>query len=130
MFNDISLVNNIYSQQAKNGIDWFLKVQQQHTKINHELNGQSYNNVGDIVSLSNLNNKSLFFGTPSRKFNNEQQISIAKDISLSMLNNIYDFAIIYQYRPKNTVLQVGDVRSGALAPNTCIMINFLLYIGY
>lgn len=96
LFENIEKVTNLYSQKANNGIQWFLNVQSQETKINHELNGQSYQDIGKILSKNSLNGKSLFFGTPSRKFNNQQQIEIAKDISKSILYGIYDFAIIYR----------------------------------
>ena len=69
LFENIDLVNNLYSKKCHNGIEWFTQVQTQKNKINHELNGQSYNNIGLIFNNKSLNNKSLFFGTPSRKFN-------------------------------------------------------------
>lgn len=96
LFKNIDQVDNIYSQEASNGIEWFLKVQSEKDKINHELNGQSYSNIGKVLNDKNLDNKSLFFGTPSRKFTAQQQIDIAKDISKSVLYGIYDYAIIYK----------------------------------
>lgn len=96
LFENIDLVNNLYSKKCHNGIEWFIQVQTQKNKINHELNGQSYNNIGLIFNNKSLNNKSLFFGTPSRKFNENQQIDIAKDISKSILYGIYNYAIIYK----------------------------------
>lgn len=95
LFENIDQVTNLYSQKADNGIEWFLNVQSQTNKINHELNGQSYNDIGEILSKDSLKGRSLFFGTPSRKFNAQQQVEIAKDISKSVLYGIYDFAIIY-----------------------------------
>ena len=65
-------------------------------KINHELNGQSYADIGSILNQTLFNHKSLFFGTPSRKFNEELQHNIVKDVSASIVNGIYDYAIIYQ----------------------------------
>lgn len=96
LFTNIDMVDNLYSQESNNGIEWFLKVQSESDKINHELNGQSYTDIGKILNEKTLHNKSLFFGTPSRKFNEQQQIEIAKDISKSILYGIYDYAIIYQ----------------------------------
>lgn len=95
LFKDILLIDNLYSQGVKNGFEWFLNVQKESTKINHELNGQSYSNIGQVLNHDKLFGKSLFFGTPSRKFTEEQQILIAKNISQSMMNNIYDYSIIY-----------------------------------
>lgn len=95
LFKNIEKVSNIYSQEVENGIEWFLKVQSEKSRINHELNGQSYQDIGKILNVESLNGKSLFFGTPSRKFNEEQQVSIAQDISKSILYGIYDYAIIY-----------------------------------
>lgn len=96
LFENIDFVDNIYSRKCNNGIEWFIQVQSQNTKINHELNGQSYNNIGLILKNNSLNNKSLFFGTPSKKFNEQQQIDIAKSISKSILYGIYNYAIIYK----------------------------------
>lgn len=96
LFTNIEQVTNLYSQKTYNGIEWFLNVQSQATKINHELNGQSYQNIGAILQKPILNNHSLFFGTPSRKFNPHQQVEIAKEISKSILYGIYDHAIIYK----------------------------------
>lgn len=99
LFENIQFIHNSYSNKSNNGIEWFLQVQSQETKINHELNGQSYQDIGDILSKDTLKGKSLFFGTPSRKFTAQQQIDIAKEISKSILYGIYDFALIYsQYQ--------------------------------
>jgi hypothetical protein len=95
LFNNIDNVLNLYSNAANNGIEWFISVQKENTKINHELNGQSYTNIGKILNKSEFNNLSLLFGTPSRKFNEKQQKDIVKDISESVLNNVYDFSLIY-----------------------------------
>ena len=96
LFKNIEYVTNLYSNKAANGLEWFMNVQTESNKINHELNGQSYSNLGETLDNALLNNKSLFFGTPSRKFNPEQQVEIAKDISKSVLYGIYTYAIIYQ----------------------------------
>lgn len=96
LFKNIEYVTNLYSNKAANGVEWFMNVQTESNKINHELNGQSYSNLGETLDNALLNNKSLFFGTPSRKFNPEQQVEIAKDISKSVLYGIYTYAIIYQ----------------------------------
>lgn len=96
IFEDLNNINNIYSKGTNNGIEWFLSVQKQKTKINHELNGQSYNNIGELLKIKELDGLSLFFGTPSKKFNNQQQEDIVVDISKSILNKVYDFALIYK----------------------------------
>lgn len=96
LFKNIEYVTNLYSNKAANGVEWFINVQTENNKINHELNGQSYSNLGSVFEERSLEGKSLFFGTPSRKFNTEQQVEIAKDISKSVLYGIYTYAIIYQ----------------------------------
>lgn len=96
LFENIDFVDNLYSKKCNHGIEWFINVQSQKNKINHELNGQSYDDIGILLNNKSLNNKSLFFGTPSRKFNEQQQIDIAKDISKSILYGIYNYAIIYK----------------------------------
>lgn len=95
MFKNINNITNLYSEKSHNGIEWFLHVQSQKNKINHELNGQSYQHLDLILDNPLLHNKSLFFGTPSRKFNEQQQIEIAQQISQSVLAGIYDYALIY-----------------------------------
>lgn len=96
LFTNIDQVTNLYSKKSHNGIEWFLNVQTEATKINHELNGQSYQDIGALLQQPLLDNQSLFFGTPSRKFNPHQQVEIAKEISKSILYGIYDHAIIYK----------------------------------
>jgi hypothetical protein len=96
LFKNIDNIDNLYSKKCKNGIEWFLNVQKSTTKINHELNGQTYENIGNILNVKELNNKSLFFGTPSRKFNESQKTKINEDINLMLLNNVVDFSFIYK----------------------------------
>lgn len=95
LFEDIGKIQNKYSKGCGSGIEWFLHVQKEETKINHELNGQSYQDIGLLLNQDELKNHSLFFGTPSRKFDDKQQIEIIKDINTSILNKVYDFAFIY-----------------------------------
>lgn len=95
LFKDISLINNNYSHKSRNGLEWFLKVQTQKTKINHELNGQTYN-LEKIINSKNFDKETLFFGTPSRKFNKNQQIEIIKDINDMLINKVVDYAIVYK----------------------------------
>jgi hypothetical protein len=96
LFKDISSINNVYSKGVKSGLEWFINVQKQDSKINHELNGQSYSNLGKILNNSEFDFLSLLFATPSRKFNDHLQKEIIKDISLSILNKVYNFALIYK----------------------------------
>lgn len=95
LFKEINHVKNRYSFECSNGIEWFLRVQKESTKINHELNGQAYFDIGSVLNHKEYKNMSLFFGTPSNKFNHEQQMAILNDISHSVLNHVYDFAMIY-----------------------------------
>lgn len=95
LFRDINNINNIYSKGVNSGLSWFINVQKQDSKINHELNGQSYSNIGKILNDSEFDEYSLLFATPSRKFNDDLQKEIVKDVSLSILNEVYDFALIY-----------------------------------
>lgn len=96
LFTNIDSVTNLYSNKAHNGVEWFINLQTENAKINHELNGQSYSDLGAVLQIPELVEKSLFFGTPSRKFNEHQQVEIAKDISKSVLYGIYTYALIYQ----------------------------------
>lgn len=94
LFTDIDEVNNPFAISCFNGLEWFVNIQNQKDKINHELNGQSYNLKGIISFIEN--DVSLFFGTPSRKFNTVQQEEIAKQISLAVKNNVYDLVLVYE----------------------------------
>lgn len=96
LFKEIDLIDNVYSKGVGSGIEWFLNVQKQGTKINHELNGQSYDDIGSILGCGDLKHHSLLFCTPSRKFSEEQQHEIITDVSDSILNQVYDFAFIYK----------------------------------
>lgn len=113
LFKDIDLIDNIYSKGARSGIEWFLNVQTQDTKINHELNGQSYNRVGEILNCKELNETSLFFCTPSRKFSEDQQLEIIDDVSSGILNSSYDLAFIYKdYKVHlNHQIKIFDINS-------------------
>lgn len=101
LFDDIENVNNPFAVSCSNGIEWFISVQNQNDKVNHELNGQAYMNLDQILNVEELNNKSLLFGTPSRKFNQEQQATIAKEIIVAIENEIYDFAMIYRQQQQH-----------------------------
>lgn len=94
IFDNITMIENRFSVQALNGIDWFLNIQKKETKINHELNGQSYN-LKMITKDENLKDKKIFFGTPSRKFNEALQNEIQEKIIQNVLDGSIDFAIIY-----------------------------------
>jgi hypothetical protein len=95
LFKDIELIDNVYSKKVNSGLEWFLNVQKQDSKINHELNGQSYRDIGEILDIDNLKGCSLLFATPSRKFNEAQQVQIIKDVNLSITNKVYTFAVVY-----------------------------------
>jgi len=94
LFSDVSNVQNPFAVECSNGIEWFIKIQSQSKKINHELNGQAYD-LGQLIKGINLRTY-LFFGTPSRKFTVEQQNEIAKQIVLSIQNSVYSLAIVYK----------------------------------
>jgi hypothetical protein len=94
LFSDVSQVQNPFAIQCSNGIEWFLNVQSQAKKINHELNGQAYD-VGQLIEDIDSNTY-LLFGTPSRKFNQLQQKEITEQIALSIKNDVYSLAIVYK----------------------------------
>jgi hypothetical protein len=94
LFSDVSKVKNPFAIACANGIDWFVKIQSQSKKINHELNGQAYD-LGEVINGIEKGTY-LFFGTPSRKFNEEQQKEIAEQIKLSIENDVYHLALIYK----------------------------------
>lgn len=99
LFDSLDLVENPFALACHHGIEWFLQVQKTKTKINHELNGQAYMNIGEIYKDNKLKNISLLFGTPSRKFNEAQQKLIIEQIAQSIVDKIYDMALVYaQYQ--------------------------------
>jgi hypothetical protein len=75
-FNDVSQVNNVFCIECNSSLEWYLKLNEVSTdKLNHELNGQI---IGDI-----------YFGTPSDRFTDDQQIEILKlIIDYIKLNNL------------------------------------------
>jgi Protein of unknown function (DUF1152) len=91
LFADVSKVQNPFAVACSNGIEWFIKIQSQANKINHELNGQAY----DLKDMG-FQGQLLFFGTPSRKFNADQQKDIAIQISTSIQNDVYNLAFVYK----------------------------------
>lgn len=104
IFNNIDNVFNRFSQPCNNGLEWFLHVQDSDTKINHELNGQAYS-LDQIFNDEIVKDKVLFFGTPSRKFNAQQQKEIAEQIYNAIINSVYHVALIYkeQLNEKSTM---------------------------
>lgn len=94
LFSDVEQVKNPFAISCSNGIEWFVKIQSQEKKINHELNGQAYD-LSQLINGIQIETY-LLFGTPSRKFNKEQQKEIAEQIALSLRNAVYQLAIVYK----------------------------------
>lgn len=94
LFSDVSKVQNPFAIACSNGIEWFVKIQNQSKKINHELNGQCYDLSGILEGVDK--GTLMFFGTPSRKFNNVQQKEIAEQIASSIENDVYNIALVYK----------------------------------
>lgn len=95
IFQDISQLRNPYAFACNSGVEWVLKVQSCKEKINHELNGQTYSDIGKVLNIPALGGKSLFFATPSHKFNAEQ-ISEIIDLTVCAIRfDVYDSAIVY-----------------------------------
>ncbi|TSC57578.1 MAG: Uncharacterized protein Greene041619_1094 [Candidatus Peregrinibacteria bacterium Greene0416_19] len=95
LFDDLEGVQNPYAIECGNGLEWFLQVQNARTRINHELNGQAYTDVGQILSLEKAWGKSIYFGTPSNKFSPDVQKQIVTDVVWSVRNQVYDYAMIF-----------------------------------
>lgn len=94
IFESLDNVQNRFSIPVSNGLEWFISIQKKDTKINHELNGQSYN-LSLLTKNKKFKDKQIFFGTPSRKFNDELQKEIQNKIIENVINGSIDFAIIY-----------------------------------
>jgi hypothetical protein len=94
LFTDVSKVQNPFAIACSNGIEWFVNIQSQSKKINHELNGQCYDLSGTLEGVDK--GTLMFFGTPSRKFNENQQKEIAQQIALSIENGVYNLALVYK----------------------------------
>lgn len=95
LFSDLTKVMNPFAFACSSGITWFLRVQDNATRVNHELNGQAYMDIGDALQQKSLAGVSLFFGTPSRKFSEQAQNTIAQEVGTSVKNGVYDMAFIY-----------------------------------
>lgn len=95
LFSDLSQVSNPYAFACSSGISWFARVQNDKTRVNHELNGQAYMDVGSVLKKPSLDGVSLFFGTPSHRFDDNAQKAIATEVAQSVLNGVYDMAIVY-----------------------------------
>jgi hypothetical protein len=102
LFDSIETVNNPFAVKCNNGVEWFVAIQKAATKINHELNGQAYNNLGLVFNNIELQNKSLFFGTPSRKFNEVSQKAILEQTLEAVKSHVYDLAIVYKHEFQQT----------------------------
>lgn len=114
IFENLDNVLNRFSVPVSNGIEWFIHIQKKDTKINHELNGQSYD-LSLITKNKEFKNKKIFFGTPSRKFNEELQKDIQNKIIENVINGNIDYAIIYN----NT--KIKDIESLSLNENLLLI---------
>ncbi len=99
--------------KCHHGIEWFLTVQNENTKLNHELNGQAYMNLDLILNNPEFEQKSVFFGTPSNKFNVDEQLNITNDVINSIINKVYTFAFVYtEYLCQNNKLSTLKLKNG------------------
>lgn len=94
LFDNLDGVRNPFELHCVNGIDWFVGVQRLGAGLNHEMNGQSYASVEGILGVPSDSSHSIFFGTPSRKFNDSQRRLIISDVEASISEGIYDTALI------------------------------------
>lgn len=95
LFSEISRVRNPFAFACSSGISWYLRVQNNRTRINHELNGQAYDDIGVVLKQDSLHGVSLFFGTPSRKFNAQAQYAIYEEVVQAVTNGVYNMAFVY-----------------------------------
>lgn len=95
LFDSLLWVVNPYAVECRNWIEWFLKVQKFKTKVNHELNWQSYMDIWKVLWLKSEFNKSIFFWTPSAKFDDDTRGVIINKVVESVKTKIYDYAFVY-----------------------------------
>ncbi|EKE27695.1 MAG: hypothetical protein ACD_3C00169G0005 [uncultured bacterium (gcode 4)] len=95
LFDDLTWIENPYAIECGNGIEWFLKIQDTRTKVNCELNGQAYMDISKILRVENLSGVSLFFWTPSHKFDSDSRAKIVDDVIESIRNKVYDYAFVF-----------------------------------
>jgi hypothetical protein len=96
LFDDFNCVCNPFAIRCANGIEWFFKIQQIAQRINHELLGQAYIDIGPMLGLeANSSKCSLYFGTPSRQFALADRRRIVADTLSSVRNGVYDLALVY-----------------------------------
>lgn len=93
LFEDLEGVRNPFEFHCTNGIEWFVGIQNVGSKLNHELNGQSYTCMEDLLGLTGSSH-SIFFGTPSSKFLPSQREQILCDVAMTITNGLYDTALI------------------------------------
>jgi hypothetical protein len=108
LFDNLDGVQNPFELHCINGIEWFVGVQRVGTGINHEMNGQSYSSVENILGISGDRAHSIFFGTPSGKFKPEQRRLILSDVAASVSHGVYDTALILACDEDHTDLTKVD----------------------
>ncbi|MFC1616513.1 DUF1152 domain-containing protein [Patescibacteria group bacterium] len=94
LFDNLQDVENPFEKECDNGIEWFVAVQDARTRINHELNGQSYD-LGAVLKREELRGERLYFGTPSHKFSPEVRGQIIDDVLASVRNGVFAAALVY-----------------------------------
>lgn len=128
LFEDLRGVNNRFAVKVKNGLEWFLKIQSEGYRFNHELNGQAYMDLYKAVGADGSRKVSLLFGTPSAKFEPVDQRLILCDILAAVENGVYDGAIVWsEVLDEIEYVRVSNVRlndSLSLVMNADAAIHF------
>ena len=97
LFDCLDGVRSPFAVPCSNGIEWFLDIQKVALRINHEIQGQAYMDARSTLGLPPGSvTRTLYFGTPSRKFAGDTTARIVQEVTESLRNGVYDMALVYQ----------------------------------
>ena len=101
IFDQFQNIQNPYALLCLNGLEWALKMGNQSSQINHELNGQAYMNLGALLGFESFDGQSLFIGTPSHHFTESQQDTLARLTIEAVLGGVYDYALLWAQQQRH-----------------------------
>jgi hypothetical protein len=97
LFDQLGGIRNPFAISCSHGVEWFLKIQNVALRVNHEIQGQAYGDVRSVLGLPlRGSRRSVYFGTPSRKFPCDVTKQIIHDVIQSVRNCVHDMALVYR----------------------------------
>jgi hypothetical protein len=95
LFASAASVSNRFEAGCPDSLSWLMGASDIADRVNHELCGQAYGDLGQTPGWPELAGESLFVCTPSRKFKPEQALAIAAQSFDAMDAGVHSLAILW-----------------------------------